>query len=357
MRQIGWLRVLMAVGLVLGVTSVGRAELADVYLKNGLRLRGDVTQTAEELILRNAAGELRVALDDVERVVEVEGEEAAREADATTMPGPVVLPGETEEAAAKEGSQVLEPAPPISKSDINRLRLGELTVDGAAEQVRVRFHRGSRDDALTSVVLRELKERADYQQYWAEILRRGRAADKLQLIVRETGLEHVDRIEILSDPAAFRLYRRDVLPLINRSCGRSGCHAGTRAQAFRLPVGASTSTEYAYTSFVLLDQMMTRQGALIKREYPAASVLVSYMLPQENNPRAHPDVGGGPRFRAVLRSKDDPEYRAVVDWINYLFTPRPAYGLEYESPYPGPLGAVETGGTSAADEASDGDSE
>ena len=45
------------------------AELADVYLKSGARLRGDVTVTDTEVVVRNKLGEARFPLDQVERVV------------------------------------------------------------------------------------------------------------------------------------------------------------------------------------------------------------------------------------------------------------------------------------------------
>lgn len=45
-----------------------RPELADVLLKDGTRLRGDVTETEDAIILRNAAGETRYPRDQVERI-------------------------------------------------------------------------------------------------------------------------------------------------------------------------------------------------------------------------------------------------------------------------------------------------
>ncbi len=93
------------------------------------------------------------------------------------------------------------------------------------------------------------------------------------------------------------------------------------------------SDSYVYTSFVLLDQMETRQGPLVNRTSPEDSLLLSYLLPQENNPGAHPAVKHTPAFKPVVRSKTDAPYAAVVDWITSLRYPHPEYGLQYRNPY------------------------
>ncbi len=92
---------------------------------------------------------------------------------------------------------------------------------------------------------------------------------------------------------------------------------------------------YAYTTFVLLDQMQTRHGPLINRSNPEESVLLSYLLPPEAVSRAHPPVGRGPSFKAVIRDREERLYTAVLDWIDMLAVPRPEYGLKYINPYAG----------------------
>ncbi len=338
------------------------ADLAEVHLKSGLILRGDVAKTQTEIIVRNAAGEVRLPLAEVERIVPV-GEVSTQPAVTETRPvgGRAAAAREQEDAAAEaddggagEGGvgdgDELPPAPKISERDIQRLRLLELTLDGPAQEVRVIFRRPAGTQDLVEEVLGELRQRPDFQPEWGRVLTRGRPHEKLQLIVRETGLKHLDRIDVMNDPPAFEQFRRRVLPMIDRSCGRSGCHDGRSAQVFRMPIGSAKTEENAYTIFVLLDQMETEHGPLINRTNPEASVLLSYLLPQEDNAQAHPEVGEGPSFRAAVQHSNDRRYLTVLDWINYLMVPRPDYELEYESPYAGRPGQTLTDGENQGEE-------
>jgi hypothetical protein len=341
-RRWSWVLTMVA------VAAVARAEWADVYLTNGLKLRGDITTTATEVVLRNGAGEVRWPRNSVVHVEPVRAGRPTPTTAPTASSPPATQPTERDE---------LPPAPPISDQDIQRLKLGELTRDGAPESVRVRFLRRGRERELPLEVLDDLRRRPDFRPEWESILLHGQAYEKLQLIVRMTGTAHADRIVIENDPEAFDRFRRRVLPLINRGCSVSGCHAGRSARGFRFPVAAQNSETYAYTTFVLLDQMQSRVGPLIDRTRPEDSVLLQYFLPAEATDRAHPPVRRGPPLKPVLRSRDDAQYEAVRDWIQFLMMPRPDYGLRYEDPYAGPPEAwrvnrsEERAGSAAADDA------
>jgi hypothetical protein len=317
--------------VVLCVAVPVAAELADVYLKSGLRLRGDVTATDEEVTVRNAAGEVRLPRADVERIVPLEAPATrpatrpTRSAQRTTS-----APAEPQQSADKDTE--LPAAPLLSEEDIQRLKLLELKLDGPAEPVRVRFLRKGRQRDLPLEVLDELQKRSDYRSEWEDVLTRGQPYEKLRLIVRETGTTHADRIVIESDPEVFDLYRRHVLPLVNKSCGRSGCHAGKAARTFRFPIGSTTSETYSYTTFVLLNQMEAEHGPLLDRTDPEASLLLAYLLPREGNRRPHPAAMHGPSFKHVVQ-KGDRNYTAILDWINDLIVPQPEYRLKYENPY------------------------
>jgi hypothetical protein len=309
------------------------AELADVYLANGLRLRGDVVVTDTEVVVRNAAGEVRLVPAEVLRIERVRS--------ATSQPGsasaPATLPASR--PAAPPARPEIAPAPPISDRDIQRLKIGELALDGAADPVRVRFLRKGRQRDLPTEVLEQLRRRANYRPEWEDVLTRGQPHEKLQLIIRETGAEHADRIVVEGDPSTFALFRRRILPLVNRGCARAGCHGGRTARVFRFPQGSPSSDTYAYTTFILLDQLETPHGPLLNRTNPEGSVLLSYLMPPELSERGHPPVGKGPSFKPVLRDVTDRQYRVVLEWINSLLVPRPDYGLEYENPYAGRRGA------------------
>lgn len=312
------------------------AELADVYLKSGLRLRGDVTTAADEVVLRNAAGEVRIPRADVEKIVPVQAAAAAPARPA----GPAATAPTQPIVDAPEAPE-LPPAPSLSERDIQRLRLHELMLVGPPETVSVRFLRRGKQRELPLEVLDELRRRPDFRTEWEDVLLRGLPREQLQLIVRLTGLQHADRIVIESDPVVFDVFRRRVLPAVNRGCARAGCHSGKNAHVFRFPAGNSDSETYAYTTFVLLDQMQTSQGALIDRGSPERSLLLEYLLPPELTERAHPQ-GERARvpFKPLARNRTDRLYLAVQDWISYLSVPRPDYGLDYVSPYAAPARAT-----------------
>ena len=177
-----WIGVL-AVALALGAT-LAVAELADVYLKSGLRLRGDVTTTETEVVVRNELGETRFPKDQVERVVPLAETQPAPATppatQAATQPSsrpatqpesrPASLP-----AGQPEGAAPALPAPPLlSLLDIQRLKMSELRVDGPAERLRLKFA-GKDQQELPRKVLQELSLRPDFRRDWEDVLQRGQA--------------------------------------------------------------------------------------------------------------------------------------------------------------------------------------
>jgi hypothetical protein len=57
------------VAIMLCLSPPAQAELADVYLKTGVKLRGVVTPTDDGVLLSNDLGQLRLSWAEVERVV------------------------------------------------------------------------------------------------------------------------------------------------------------------------------------------------------------------------------------------------------------------------------------------------
>lgn len=331
--RLTWLLALVCVAAALVALAADGGRLAEVHLKNGVRLRGTVTETAEEIVLTNAAGETRIPRAEVERIVPVE-EVATQPATA-----PIIEEEEEPNAVTEPPAYELLLPPPISKEDIQRLRLHELALR-PVEMLRVQFERRGRQRELGLEVLDELRKRSDFRPQWEDVLTRGQPYEKLNLIVRETGLKHADRIRIQSDPAAFDVYRRRVLPIVTSSCARSGCHGGVAARVFRFPAGSKTGESFAYTSFVLLDQMFDAGGRVIDREDPEQSGLLRYLLSPDVVENGHPPVGRGPAFKPALRGREDPQYGMLADWIRSLRKPHPDYGLEYQNPYAGRVAAI-----------------
>lgn len=334
----------LALVAVVGGAALALAELADVYLRNGLRLRGDVELTEEEVIVRTELGELRYPREAVDRVVPV----------AESQPAPATQPAATQPAEPEEAAEFeeLPPPPLLSALDIQRLKLSELRIDGDPERVRVRFA-GRDQRELPTEVLEELTTRPAYRDWWEDVLLRGSPQEKLQLIASTTGVKHADRITIGNDPEVFSTFRSRVLPTVVKGCARPGCHAGDNAVVFRFPKGSTTSEAYAYTTFALLDRMETKHGPMINRDNPEGgvidgSVLLSYLLSQRDNPQAHPEVPGPRQFKPAVRGRDNVLYERIRDWINTLRTPHPKYELEYEFPSSLPVGP-------AADEEAEGE--
>jgi hypothetical protein len=297
-------------------------------------------QKAYELARRQCAYVLKLRpehpaatrlLQEVEKALaDAAGEQPVGEGGAKQGEG--VGPGAEEKGEPSPPKYKEVPAPPpLSASDILKLKLSEIALDGPPEQLNVRFHRQRTARDVEDLVRQEMVNAPDYDPDWERILEYGRPQEKLQVIVKATGLKYADRIELPGDPRVFSTYRRRVLPLVTRSCVRSGCHGGNTAYAFRFPTSSSSSDEFIYTSFALLDAMETAAGPMINRAVPEESGLLRYLLPAGEEREVHPPVENG-RVIPPLRGPRDHRYQPLVEWISSLRSPHPDYQLEYEFP-------------------------
>lgn len=381
---------LVAWPMVLLLAGAALAEQALVVLKDGRRLVGDVTQTDAEIVLKNAAGELRLSRDEVERIIPVaprerkpavDDEAATRKAQdaefeklvaalpADDVNGHFVLAqwaqdrgrwdlvarqcrqvlshkpahlearellkkAETRErdGSSPTGRRMLPRVLPLSDRDIERLRLYEFPRAGEPERVRVKFRKKGNEPELAAVVIAELEREGALEPTMRRRLEKGRPHEQLQAILQTTDMKYADRIEIESDLKVFDSFRRRVLPMVTSGCAKSGCHGGEAAAVFRLPTQGGSKEALAHTSFVILDRMQTTNGALIDRESPERSLLLQYMLPASETDNPHPPMPRAHRFSPVIQNQRDPDYAMIVDWIRSLRTPHPGYELEYAFP-------------------------
>jgi hypothetical protein len=369
------------------------AEMAKVRLKDGTVMRGELELTEAEALIRNEAGVVRCPRERVDHIdwlepaktvqsdymrrfwalapgdvkghfalakwlVERKALELARTQcehvlkldpqhdDAKRLleevkerlaggPGEQPVGEQGAEPSKGEPSQQrykgVPPPPPLSPRDILRLKLSEIKLDGPAERLGVRFLKLRGEPDVEQLVREEMVNAADYDPDWAQTLAKGQPHEKLQVILKATGLKYADRIEIRGHPRTFSTYRRRVLPLVIRGCARSGCHGGYTAQVFRFPRGPQSSDGFVYTSFALLDGMQTAVGPMIDRALPEQSALLRYMLPAEEGQQLHPPVKSG-RVTPTLRGTRDPTYQVLVDWLSSLRSPHPDYELEYQFP-------------------------
>lgn len=378
--------------LLLGITTAANlADQADVILKDGRRLRGEVTETETHVIIKTAAGELPpIPKSEVARIIrrttpddeyknkvsaldpgDLEGHFAVAEWASSNERWDLVVrqcmyilglkrdhrnaklllehargkqadsankaSGADEKKADEEGSEAdggAAPfAPPLSKRDIQRLKINELSFSGGEDKIRVKFVRKRNAIDLARQFVKEMRGQEGYDDRWERRFLRKPTNEQVIDIVGATGLKYADRIEISGDPAVFSTYRRRVLPLIVRGCARSGCH-GSSGRGFSFQRGSKQSESFAYTSFYLLDSMNTEQGRMINREDPHSSALLGFMLPREKSERPHPEVprGGGPRFTPIIKRPSDRNLTMVLDWISSLALPRPEYKLDYKLP-------------------------
>lgn len=366
------------------------AEFAKLRLTDGTVLRADVTLTRGEVVIHTAVGEARyprervdaiewlapaasvesdylrrfyaldpddveghfelsrwlvdrqqpdLARQQCEHVLTLTPEHAGASALLGVTPERGAPPTATQPAAAQPAAE--DPAPAgiagvatpasLSKRDIRNLKLSEMKLDGPAERVNVRFVKERDKPDVLALVREEMIDADDFDPDWERALDRGQLHEKLQIVLKATGLKYADRIDLRTHPAAFTTYRRRVLPLVNKGCIRSGCHGANAAPPFRFPDGSRTSDEYVYTSFAILDRLTTPIGPMIDRAAPEKSALLRYMLPTQPGHELHPPVAER-RITTILRGTHDPRYKSIATWISSLRTPHPDYQLEYEWP-------------------------
>lgn len=313
--------------------SQGRAEWARRHCEHVLRGEPDNSEALRLLsAAAGAASQPATSRQAGDRAPSPETKPAprrpAQRAAGTPPSAPPEAPGSRRERRLDDG-----PARPalLSDRDINRLKLHEIDPHGPVQDVNVRFRRvrGSRD--VDEAVLDELRAKPDADRAALRILERGKAHEKLHVILQQTGMTYADRIDVRGDTPVFARFRRAVLPEVLKGCARAGCHAGDVSYDFRFPVGSTTNEKFVYTSFLILSEMDTPAGRMIDRALPEESALLKYMLADESGASAHPDVKSG-RFQPPYRSEDNRHYRDIVEWIASLRIPQPEYALDYEPP-------------------------
>lgn len=384
-RYSAWLTsvVLLCIAPLQPTTLVLDTESATLTLSNGATLRGDCALAADGIVLENALGRktfpwdrltnitwldddnsiggqhrrrfVAIARDDVaahfalaewlqsqadasrllrtqlEYVLRLAPDHEAAQAMLAQLGRAPDPPAVRVPADAGAASRLLAAPALLSEADINYLKLAEYPRTGAAERVVVAFPRDANGQSAVDLAMAEIRESPTLDPAALDVLTNGAPHEKLQVILYATGMKYADRIVVRSQPAVFAEFRRRVLPRVMQSCGRSGCHSGGDAGYFRLPEGARSTDGFVYGSLLVLDRVNTKDGAVIDRQVPRESLLVRYLLPESQGGLAHPQVPNG-RVMPAFESRNDPRYRAIVDWIASLRSPAPDYELEWEQP-------------------------
>jgi len=303
------------------IASSSIADLGRLTLTDGTTLRGDISESETEVVLRNAAGELRYSREQVARI------EYDAPASATQ---PASRPA-TRPAATHPKFEGPPPPPLLSKRDVVRLKLHEYPLDGEPQKITVEFLKKRGEPNVEELVARDIRAGIEFEDLrWNETLKKGQPPEKLQLILKATGVKYADRIEIRGDTETFAPFRRRVLSQLTTGCAKSGCHGGNVAHVWRLPAGIQAGEEYAYTSFYIVNSLQTPLGPMIDRNLPEQSALLKYMLPAKGESAAHPPVKNV-KIAPVFSGTNDPDYQAVLSWINSLRV-HARYELDYEPP-------------------------
>jgi hypothetical protein len=156
------------------------------------------------------------------------------------------------------------------------------------------------------------------------------SAQKVHWIARYSQTKFADEIEIKSDPEVFVTFKKQVLPMIVRTCAKqSGCHASTgedESIQFRLFEGTKRPARRLYANFLMMNDTHVEDLPMIDRSRPTDSLLLTYLLPADVTKSAsrHP---GKDTFKPPFKSRKAPGFRRIEQWIRSLKHPAEDYGV------------------------------
>jgi hypothetical protein len=144
-------------------------------------------------------------------------------------------------------------------------------------------------------------------------------------------------VEIKTDPASMREFRRPVEQTIVQMCGN--CHNNNKAGRFSLFTDHTDAA--VYSNFIILQKYSAFVGGaqrlVVDRTTPEASLLLEFMLPSDLTNTPHPAVNNQP-FKPPVKSKSDPRFQMILKWLKTLDPLSPNYGIDLSSPAPaGPV--------------------
>ncbi len=217
---------------------------------------------------------------------------------------------------------------PLTPEQISRIRYMELrgmrTSSREPDRVTVKISRDVIDEFLLSMEGHE-----DFRNRRAkpEFLKMT-PPQKLHVMARYRGTEYADKVRIQSDPEIFVEFRKNVLPVVLRSCATSGCHTTTNrdVKGFAFINDPKRTDQAVYSNFVIMNDIQLRKRKLIDRSQPDNSLLLTFMLPK-NEVRPEFRHPGDVEFQPAFRSRKHPRYLRLLNWIESLKHPAEDYGV------------------------------
>ena len=221
------------------------------------------------------------------------------------------------------------PAPELKKltaEQINRIRYMELRgmrmQTSIPDRVSVKIPRQTIDDFLVEM---EGDPRFGGKRSRRNFLKMT-APQKLNVIARLKGAAYADKVEIRSDPEVFVQFRRNVMPIVLRSCATNGCHSQHNPDAvgFRLFKDPKRTPATTYANFIVLSDVAVGTRPLLDRAQPEKSLLLTYMLPR-SEVRVEERHPGDVTYKPTFRSRRTLRFRRIQQWIGSL---RPLLGSD-----------------------------
>ena len=168
-------------------------------------------------------------------------------------------------------------------------------------------------------------------------------------ILKDGTVEERKEIKMVNDPSPLAEYKKTIQPMILTGCATAACHGGSSGGKLFL-YGTPDGDAATYTNFYLITQTNTQVGGaermMIDRSYSDKSLIALFGLPSEVSKASHPEVKGV-TWRTLFRSKEDPQYKSLLRWIDKLKKPEPDYGFTFsleaaepkpdEKPAPAPV--------------------
>jgi len=220
----------------------------------------------------------------------------------------------------------------LTDEEISRIRLQELRPD---ETVRFRF-----TNNVLNRFIELMKGRGDFEDpRFAATFRKYPRPRQLAYILKTIPRDADDLkkdIIVTSDPMFMNNFRREIWPLVARSCASARCHGGVNViGGFRTLNLPGRTKQVDYTNFLIMDSYARRGRKMVDRDRTDLSLLLQFGLPGDKAEYPHPA-----KIPPVYPDVESMNYIRVRDWIESLKgPPHPGYDIEPRIPWvtrPGP---------------------